>query len=123
MSAFRTIECVFEDGALKPLHEVDFKEGERPNIAAKKFDLSKFVGAFGEGPLEESEAFREEALMGRCDLSEYYGILGKTSAERIAELEGSGCSDDIDLHSAEIGIENDSPVRGTKVIIKAKVGP
>lgn len=65
MSAFRTIECVYEDGVLKPLHEVDFKEGERLNIAAKKFDLSKFVGAFGEGPLEESEAFREEGSDGQ----------------------------------------------------------
>ena len=65
MSAFRTIECVFEDGVLKPLHEDDYKEGERPNIAAKKFDLSKFVGAFGEGPLEESEAFREEGSDGQ----------------------------------------------------------
>ena len=60
--------------------------------------------------------------MGRCDLSEYYGILGKASAERIAELEGSGCSDDIDLLSAEIGIENDSLVRRTKGIIKLDPG-
>ncbi|MDD3552334.1 antitoxin family protein, partial [Methanothrix soehngenii] len=27
MSTSKTIECIYERGVLKPLHEVDFKEG------------------------------------------------------------------------------------------------
>ena len=57
MSASKTIECVYEGGVLKPLHEVDFKEGERVRITVKKFDISKFLGAFGEGSMEEFEEF------------------------------------------------------------------
>lgn len=57
MSASKTIECVYEGGVLKPLHEVDFKEGERVRLTVKKFDISKFLGAFGEGFMEEFEEF------------------------------------------------------------------
>ena len=57
MSASKTIECVYEGGVLKPIHEVDFKEGERVRITVKKFDISKFLGAFGEGSMEEFEEF------------------------------------------------------------------
>jgi predicted DNA-binding antitoxin AbrB/MazE fold protein len=63
MSAFKIIECVYEGGVLRPLHEVDFKEGERLKLTVKKFDISKFVGAFGEGSMEELETFEEEAQM------------------------------------------------------------
>ncbi len=59
MSASKTIECVYEGGVLKPLHEVDFKEGERVKLMVKKFDISKFLGAFGEGSVEEFEEFEE----------------------------------------------------------------
>lgn len=57
MSASKTIECVYEGGVLKPLHEADFKEGERVRLTVKKFDISKFLGAFGEGSMEEFEEF------------------------------------------------------------------
>ena len=63
MSASKTIECVYEGGVLKPLHDVDFKEGERVKLTVKKFDISKFLGAFGEGSMEEFEDFEEEAQM------------------------------------------------------------
>lgn len=63
MSASKIIECIYEGGVLKPLHEVDFKEGERLKLTVKKFDISKFVGVFGEGSMEEFEAFEEEAQM------------------------------------------------------------
>ena len=63
MSASKTIECVYEGGVLKPLHDVDFKEGERVKLTVKKFDISKFLGAFGEGSVEEFEEFEEEAQM------------------------------------------------------------
>lgn len=59
MSASKTIECVYEGGVLKPLHEVDFKEGERVKLTVKKFDISKFLGTFGEGSAEEFEEFEE----------------------------------------------------------------
>jgi len=63
MSASKTIECVYEGGVLRPLHEVDFREGERLKLTVRKFDISKFVGAFGEGTMEELETFEEEAQM------------------------------------------------------------
>ena len=63
MSASKTIECVYEGGVLRPLHEVDFREGERLKLTVKKFDISKFYGAFGEGSIEEFEMFEEEAQM------------------------------------------------------------
>ena len=58
MSASKTIECVYEGGVFKPLEKVELQEGTRVSIK-----------------------------MGRCDLSKYYGVLGKASAERLAELE------------------------------------
>jgi len=63
MSASKTIECVYEGGVLKPLHEVDFREGERLKLTVKKLDISKFCGAFGEGSMEEFKTFEEEAQM------------------------------------------------------------
>ncbi|MCX6676545.1 MAG: antitoxin family protein [Methanothrix sp.] len=60
----------------------------------------------------------EEAQMGRCDLSKYYGILGKASAERLAELEGTNDSEDLELLQIEGNIEIGSPVRKAKGIIK-----
>jgi predicted DNA-binding antitoxin AbrB/MazE fold protein len=116
MSSSRTIECVYEGGVLRPLHEVDFKEGERLKLTVKKFEISKFYGALGEGSMEEFEAFEEEAQMKKGDLSRYYGILGKASAERLAELEGSN---DCALQSREMTIENSrTSVRRTRGLIK-----
>ena len=63
MSASKTIECVYEGGVLKPLHEVDFREGERLKLSVNKFDISKFCGAFGEGSMEEFKTFEEGAQM------------------------------------------------------------
>ena len=63
MSISKTIECGYERGVLKPLHEVDFKEGERLKLTIKRFDISDFLGAFGEGSMEELEEFEEEAQM------------------------------------------------------------
>jgi predicted DNA-binding antitoxin AbrB/MazE fold protein len=63
MSASKTIECVFEGGVLRPLQNVDFKEGERLKLTVKKFDINKFYGAFGEGSMDEFETFEEEAQM------------------------------------------------------------
>jgi predicted DNA-binding antitoxin AbrB/MazE fold protein len=63
MSASKTIECVYERGVLKPLHEVDFREGERLKLTIKKFNISDFLGAFGEGSIEELEKFEDEAQM------------------------------------------------------------
>jgi predicted DNA-binding antitoxin AbrB/MazE fold protein len=111
MNTSKTIECVYEGGVLRPLHKVDFKEGERLKLTVKKFDISKFCGAFGEDSPGELETFEEEAQMGRCDYSKYYGILGKASAERLAELEGSNGSEDLEFPPIEDNIEIGSPVR------------
>jgi predicted DNA-binding antitoxin AbrB/MazE fold protein len=118
MSASKTIECVYERGVLRPLHEIDFREGERLKLTVRKFDISKFYGAFGEGSMEEFEKFEDEAQMGRCGLSKYYGILGKASAERLAELEDSNDSEDLELLPIEENTEIGSSVRKTKGIIK-----
>jgi len=59
MGSSKVIECVYEDGVFKPLEKVDLLPGTRLSIK-----------------------------MGRADLSKYWGILGKASTERLAELEG-----------------------------------
>lgn len=58
MNTSKTIECVYEGGVFRPLEKVELQEGTRLKIK-----------------------------MGRCDLSKFYGILGRASAERLAELE------------------------------------
>ncbi len=58
MGSSKIIECIYEDGVFKPLGRVDLKQGTRLLIK-----------------------------VGREDLSKYWGILGKASAERLAELE------------------------------------
>jgi predicted DNA-binding antitoxin AbrB/MazE fold protein len=63
LSASKTIECVYEGGVLKPLGNVDFKEGERLRLRVERFDISKFCGVFGEGSGEEFDRFEEEAQM------------------------------------------------------------
>jgi predicted DNA-binding antitoxin AbrB/MazE fold protein len=118
MRSSRTIECVYEGGVLRPLHEVDFKEGEKLKLTVKKFDISKFYGALGEGSMEEFEVFEEEAQMKKGDLSRYYGILGKASAERLAELEDSNDSEYLELLPIGENTESGSPVRKTKGLIK-----
>lgn len=118
MSGPNTIECVYEGGVLRPLHEVDFREGERLKLTVRKFDISRFYGAFGEGSMGEFEKFEEDAQMGRCGLSKYYGILGKASAERLAELEESNDSEVLELLPIEANTEIGSSVRKTKGIIK-----
>ena len=44
-------------------------------LTVKKFDISKFYGAFGEGSMEKFEKLEEEAQMGRCGLSRHLFIL------------------------------------------------
>jgi predicted DNA-binding antitoxin AbrB/MazE fold protein len=56
-----TIECVYESGVLRPLHEVDFRDGERLLLRVERFDISKFYVAFGEGSMDEFETFEEES--------------------------------------------------------------
>ena len=59
MGSSKVIECVYEDGVFRPLEKVDLKQGTRFSIKMRRSDLSK-----------------------------YWGILGRASAERLAELEG-----------------------------------
>jgi predicted DNA-binding antitoxin AbrB/MazE fold protein len=63
LSESKTIECVYEDGVLKPLEKVDFKEGEKLRLKVERFDISKFCGVFGEGYGEEFDQLEEEAQM------------------------------------------------------------
>ena len=64
MNTSKTIDCVYEGGVFRPLQEVDFREGECVKLTVKKFDISKFCGAFGEVSREEFETLEEEAQMG-----------------------------------------------------------
>ena len=59
ISASETIECVYEGGVFKSMEDVKPEEGTRLKIKIEKVDLSK-----------------------------YYGMFGKASAERLDELEG-----------------------------------
>ncbi|HSD56660.1 MAG TPA: antitoxin family protein [Methanotrichaceae archaeon] len=63
MSTSKTFDCVYEGGVLKPLSKVEFKEGERLRIRVEKFDISKYYGILGKGSAEEFEKFEEEAQM------------------------------------------------------------
>lgn len=58
MDSSKIIECVYEDGVFKPLEKVELKQGTRLKIK-----------------------------VGRADLTKYWGILGKASAEKLAEFE------------------------------------
>lgn len=64
-------------GVLRPLEEVDFREGEVLLLRVEKFDISKFYGAFGEGSMDEFETFEEEAQMGRCGLRNITAYLAR----------------------------------------------
>ncbi|MCK9565385.1 MAG: antitoxin family protein [Methanothrix sp.] len=59
MSASQVIECIYEEGVFRPLQDVKFKEGTKLKIKVQNVDLS-----------------------------EYRGMFGKASAERLQELEG-----------------------------------
>lgn len=59
MSASETIESVYEGGVFKPMEDVKLEEGTKLKIKFEKADLSR-----------------------------YYGMFGKASAERLEELEG-----------------------------------
>jgi predicted DNA-binding antitoxin AbrB/MazE fold protein len=59
ISASETIECEYEGGVFKPVKNVNLEEGTKLKIKIEKVDLSK-----------------------------YYGMFGKASAERLEELEG-----------------------------------
>jgi predicted DNA-binding antitoxin AbrB/MazE fold protein len=63
MIAPNTIECVYEGGVLRSLHEVDFRDRERLLLRVEKFDISKFCGAFGEGFMDELETFEVLQLL------------------------------------------------------------
>jgi len=49
--------------------------------------------------------------MGKCDLSKYYGTLGKASAEILAELDDSNDSEVLELLPIEENTEIDSSVK------------
>ncbi len=58
MGSSKIIECIYENGVFKPLEKVELKQGTRLKIK-----------------------------VGRADLTKYWGILGKASAEKLAEFE------------------------------------
>jgi predicted DNA-binding antitoxin AbrB/MazE fold protein len=52
MSAGETIECVYEDGVFKPMENVNLEEGIKPKNKIEKVDLSKYYGMFGKASAE-----------------------------------------------------------------------
>ncbi|MCE4599532.1 MAG: antitoxin family protein [Desulfurococcales archaeon] len=61
----RVIRVRYEKGVLKPLDNVDFKEGEELVIFVRRRRVSevleKYVGIFGKADIEELEKYEEEA--------------------------------------------------------------
>ena len=69
MSASKTIECVYEGGVLRPLHEVDFREGERLKLTVKKFDIIKInhsIRGSVLGRFKKRSTTRSSRKVGRC---------------------------------------------------------
>lgn len=55
------IECLYEEGVLRPLGDIKFKEGQKVKLRVEKPDLSKYYGIFGKASLEELEELDDEA--------------------------------------------------------------
>jgi predicted DNA-binding antitoxin AbrB/MazE fold protein len=63
MSASETIDCVYEGGVFKPLEKVKLAEGAKLWIKIEKVDVSNFYGIFGKASVDRLEEFEGEAYL------------------------------------------------------------
>jgi predicted DNA-binding antitoxin AbrB/MazE fold protein len=63
MSASETIECVYEGGIFKPMENVKLEEGTKLKIKIEKEDLSKYYGMFGKASAESLEELEGEVYL------------------------------------------------------------
>ncbi len=54
------IEVIYEDGVFRPLKKVDFREGEKLKIRIERKNLSKYYGVFGKASADELKELEEE---------------------------------------------------------------
>lgn len=59
MGSSRVIECVYEDGVFKPLGKVDLKQGTRLLIRVGRADLTKYWGILGKASAENSPSLKK----------------------------------------------------------------
>jgi len=63
ISASETIECVYEGGVFKPMEDVKLEEGTKPKIKIEKIDLSKYYCMFGKASAEGLEELESEVYL------------------------------------------------------------
>jgi predicted DNA-binding antitoxin AbrB/MazE fold protein len=63
MSASQVIECIYEEGVFKPLQEVKIKEGTKLKIKVEKVDLSEYRGMFGKASPERLQELEGDAYL------------------------------------------------------------
>lgn len=54
------IEVIYEGGVFKPLKKVDFREGEKLKIRIERRNLSKYYGVFGKASADELKELEGE---------------------------------------------------------------
>ncbi|MCE4624020.1 MAG: antitoxin family protein [Caldisphaeraceae archaeon] len=54
------VRARYEKGVLKPLENVDLKDGEEVIIIKRRPNIDKFVGVLGRASARELEAYEEE---------------------------------------------------------------
>ncbi len=63
MGASETIECVYEGGVFKPMEKVKLEDGTKLKIKIEKVDLSNYYGMFGKASAERLEELEGEAYL------------------------------------------------------------
>lgn len=63
MSASQVIECIYEEGVFKPLQEIKIKEGTKLKIKVQNVDLSEYRGMFGKASSERLQELEGDAYL------------------------------------------------------------
>jgi predicted DNA-binding antitoxin AbrB/MazE fold protein len=63
VKAEHVIEVIYRDGVFRPLEAVDLEEGKRLKIRVEYSDISKYYGVFGKASANELERLEEELLL------------------------------------------------------------
>jgi predicted DNA-binding antitoxin AbrB/MazE fold protein len=63
MGANETIDCVYEGGVFKPLEKAQLAKGTKLRIKIEMVDISKFYAIFGKASADKLEEFEGEAYL------------------------------------------------------------